>query len=152
MNSNLMTPGIQKTAIHTFLFLSALLIRHTGLSQSPFPQDLQLTEIAPNDILASRAVVLHDYKFSDKELEEIQKAFQQIGIDAVAYFETDVVLAGKDVTKAFAEYFVTRQVRYLIFFEKMIIGYRFTVVLFDQKSSLFDAAQPAWRHLRLTPD
>ena len=111
-----MTISIRKTAIHTFLFLIAFLFQVAGLSQSPLLPQLQLTEIAPSDILSSRAVVLHDYKFSDKELDEIQKAFQQIGIDAVAYFETDVVLAGKDVTKAFAEYFVTRQVRYLIFF------------------------------------
>ena len=33
----------------------------------------------------------------------------------------------------------------------MAAGYRFTAVLFDQKSSLFDVAQPAWResHERL---
>ncbi len=138
--------------IKSLLFLFALLSSFTGFTQGPIPSNLQLTELAPTDILASRAVVLHDYSFKDSELNEIQRAFQQIGIDAVAYFETEVVMAGKDVTKAFAEYFVTRQIRYLIFFEKMTTGYRFTAVLFDQKSGLFDVAQPAWResHERLS--
>ncbi len=140
-------------ALQLFLLLIVFLASATGFTQGPLPSNLQLTELAPTDILASRAVVLHDYSFKDNELDEIQKAFQQIGIDAVAYFETGVVLAGKDVTKAFAAYFVTRQIRYIIFFEKITAGYQFTVVLFDQKSAgLFDIAQPAWResHERLS--
>ena len=39
-----------------------------------------------------------------KELEEVQLAFQQTGIDAIIYFEIDKLFASKDVTKAFGDY------------------------------------------------
>lgn len=116
-----------------------------SLSQSPLPANLQLTEVAPTDILASRTIVLHDCNFTDKELKDIQKSFQQTGIDAVAYFETDVVFSGKDVTKSFAEYFVSRQAKYLLFLEKSGGMFILTAVLFNQQRSLFDPAQPVWR-------
>jgi len=102
------------------------------------------TDIVPADLLVSRSIVLNDPTFSDDELNQIQKAFQQIGIDAVAYFEKDVVLAGRDVTAAFVEYFTSRQIRYLLIVEKTERGYRLTGALFNQKSSLFDPA-PLWR-------
>lgn len=121
----------------------------TLYSSSLFAQDpnkiSQFTETVPGDLLATKCIVLHDYTFKQKELEEIQKAFQKIGIDAVAYFETDVVTAGKDVVRAYAEYFNTRQVKYMLWFEKSASGYQIIGTLFDLKPTLFDVAQPAWK-------
>jgi hypothetical protein len=54
------------------------------------------------------------------------------------------VLAGQDVTKAFAEYFASRQIKYLLFFEKTSDGVQVIGTVFNQKSSLFDPL-PAWR-------
>lgn len=127
-----------------WLMHSIFLICLTGHAQSPVTSKLQLTENAPVDLLASRAIVLHDHIFKQSELQEIQKAFQQIGIDAVAYFEKDIVMAGKDVTKAFAEYFASRQVKYLILLEKSESRFQFIAIPFNQKQSLFDVATPAW--------
>ncbi len=127
------------------LVLLLFFVSYASFSQVPLISRLQFTETVPPELLGSRSVILHDYSFSQNELEEIQKAFQHIGIDAVAYFETDVVLAGNDVTKAYAEYFASREIRYLLFFEKLPVGFRITSTGFDPEKGLFDPAQPAWR-------
>lgn len=107
--------------------------------------DLKYSETVPEKLLSAKSVILHDHTFTQRELEETQKAFQQIGVDAVAYFETDLVLSGKDVTKAFTDYFVERQITYILFYEKLSNGYQITGTIFNQKPSLFDATLPAWR-------
>lgn len=128
-----------------WLLLAAILFSDPLYSQSHFTSPLSFTETVPADILASRSVVLHDFTFSQSELEQAQKAFQQIGIDAVAYFEADVIMSGKDVTRAFGEYFTKRQIKYLIFLEKFPNGFQLITVAFDPKKGLFDEALPAWR-------
>lgn len=139
------TPRIQ--------IIIALILLHAQylFSQSSSNSGLMFIETPPADLLASRSVVIHTHDFKQSELEEIQKAFQQIGIDAVAYFESDVVLAGRDMSRAFAEYISTRHIKYLIFFDKPPVGFQLIVTAFDQKPSLFGVGQPAWRvsHERL---
>ncbi|HWA36058.1 MAG TPA: hypothetical protein VG737_18080 [Cyclobacteriaceae bacterium] len=114
-------------------------------AQRSFTSALQFTETVPADLLATRSVVLYDYTFKQTELEEVQKAFQQIGIDAIAYFESDQVMAGKDVVRAFKEYFNTRQVKYILFLEKYVTEYQIVGVPFAFEKNLFDPALPAWR-------
>jgi hypothetical protein len=123
----------------------ALLFAVPAFSQRSFTSELQFNEKVPADLLATRAVVLYDYTFKQRELEEVQKAFQQIGIDAIAYFESDQVMAGKDVIKAFKEYFITRQIKYILFLEKYVTEYQIVGVQFVPEKILFDPALPAWR-------
>lgn len=130
--------------IPALLFLCVFLFSIPIFPQGQITSKLQFTETVPTDLLASRSVVLHDHTFKQNELGEIQKAFQKIGIDVVAYFETDVVLAGKDVTKSFSEYFTAREIKYLIFFEKSNNGFHLIVPTFNQMQSLFDGSLPAW--------
>ena len=134
---------VRSRALWTVLF--TILLANSLFSQTHATSGLSFTETVPKDLLASRSVVLHDYTFQQNELEEIQRAFQQIGIDAVAYFKTDVVMSGKDITKAFGEYFTSRQIKYLIFFEKSTTGFQLIAVTFDPKNGLFDRSLPAWR-------
>ena len=124
-------------------FWVALLLCQSVQSQNS--TQFNFTETPPIDLLASRTMVLHDFTFTQPELQEIQKAFQQIGIDAVAYFEMDVVMAGKDATRAFAEYFSSRQVKYLLQLEKSQSGFQFIAAPFNQKPTLFDVGAAAWR-------
>lgn len=133
------------SAFSGILLLLLLFTWSSGRSQASILSKLQFTENPPEDLLANRAVVLHSYTFQPNELQEIQQAFQQIGIDAVAYFQTDVVLSGKDVTNAFAEYFNTRQIKYLIFYEKSAEGFRFVATAFNLKTDLVNNGQAAWR-------
>jgi hypothetical protein len=139
---------ISPTGSASMTCLMALLLIHSTIetiAQRHFTEQLTFTETVPKDLLAARSVVLHDYTFKQSELEEMQKAFQQIGIDAVAYFESDVVMAGSDVTKAFSQYFATRQIKYLLFFEKIPQGYQLIGVSFDGSQALFDPKLAAWR-------
>ena len=122
-----------------------MLVCAAGLAQGPVTSKLQFKETAPADLLSNRSVVLHNHAFQQTELEEIQKAFQQIGIDAIAYFETDIVLAGKDISGAFAEYFNSRQIKYLIFFEKSLSGYEFVTTAYNQKADMINSGQSAWK-------
>ncbi len=133
------SPGFSKVILALVLLMPCAL-----LSQTPPPTSATFTETVPGDLLVSRAVVLYDPAFTRNELEEVQKSFQQIGIDAVAYFEKDVVNAGKDVTKAFAEYFISRQIKYLLYLDKTSKGFQLTGPVFNQKNNLFDPL-PTWR-------
>ena len=105
---------------------------------------LQLTETVPAELLATRSVVLFDPLFKKSELEEIQKSFAQTGIDAVLYVEQDIVLAGKDITLAYTNYFTSREIKYLIFMDKPTHAYRLIVTAFNNKVSLVDTDQSAW--------
>ena len=105
---------------------------------------LQLTETVPSELLATRSVVLFDPLFKKNELEEIQKSFAQTGIDAVLYVEQDVVLAGKDITLAYTNYFSSREIKYLIFIDKPTHAYRMIVTAFNNKATLVDTEQGAW--------
>jgi len=49
----------------------------------------------------------------------MQQSFQRTGVDAVAYFELDMLMAGKDVTKAFGDYLNKREVTNLMLFRKV---------------------------------
>jgi hypothetical protein len=136
---------LKNAATRAFACLLFLLLSSEIICQPTLTDKLKFTDAPQSDLLSFRSAVMHDYTFTRAELQEIQKAFQQIGIDAVAYFETDVVLAGKDVTKAFANYFVNRQIKYLILLEKTSGGFQFVTTAFNQKIGLIDDGQSAWR-------
>jgi hypothetical protein len=123
--------------------LLIILVSWSGRAQSDV--SFAFTDTAPADLLATRSVVFFSGDYSDQELEETQKGFQQIGIDAVAYFEEDKVLAGKDVSKVYAEYLVSRDIKYILLFEKTQGAYVLIATAFNGKSSFFDNGQPAWK-------
>jgi hypothetical protein len=141
--NRLFTHFLIKTTI--VVSLHAMICSYAAQSQSAPGPDLKYVEVVPEKLLTSRSVVLHNSIFSPLELLTIQKAFQQIGIDAVAYIETDMVLAGKDVTKAYSEYFNSRQITYLLFIDKTSSSFQIVGVTFDQTPKLYDIALPAWR-------
>ncbi len=131
-----LAPGALYASLCLFTFLSSAQSLTSGLTISQNP---------PATLLSSRSVALYDYTLTARELNEIQRSFQKIGIDPVAYFEIDVVFAGKDPAKAYAEYFVTRQVSFILLLEKTNAGFQFTATAFDQKADLFAPAQIAWQ-------
>lgn len=106
---------------------------------------LTLTPTVPTDLLATRSVVLHALSFKAEQLQTIQKAFQQIGIDAVAYYKSDVLLSGNDVSPTFAKLFQNRDIRYLIFLTQQSNDFVVTVTAFNLKPDFVDAGQPAWQ-------
>lgn len=137
-----MIPVLNKLRFFCILGLVGLSI--SGYSQDPIIDKLQLTETVPAELLASRSVALFDPSLKKSELEEIQKTFAQIGIDAEAYIERDVILSGNDFTKAYAAYFTTREIKNLILLDKSPKGYRMVVTPFNNTPALIDANQIAW--------
>jgi hypothetical protein len=126
-----------------------LLISSCGLAQSLTEKEVVLSklnyvEVVPEGLLSKRAIVLYDVALSKKELEETQKAFQQIGIDAVAYMITDRVLAGPDPMKSFNTILTNRAIDFLIFFEKEK-NYSITITRYNSTKDLVEKSSPAWR-------
>lgn len=105
---------------------------------------LDLTGGLPEKLLSTRSAVFYDYALSAKELKEMQDYFQRTGIDAVVYFELDMLVAGKDVIRAFANYLTRREVVNLFFVEKNESDFRMTCTLFNGKENVVDLSQKAW--------
>ena len=126
------------------MLILLLSLASRGVTQ-PIFSGLSPSTTPPENLLNSRSVALYDYNLTDNELGDFQRSFQRIGIDAIAYFTTDVVTAGKDAYKAYANYFEERQVTFILILEKGSFGFRFTVTPFNHKPTLVDAGQPAWQ-------
>jgi hypothetical protein len=116
-----------------------------GQRIEPILSKITTNETVPPDLLAVRSVVFYDYSVEQQELEIIQKSFQQTGIDAVVYFEDNLINAGRDVTPVLVEYLKGREIKYLIFFEKQGGFYIMTITIFNNKIDFVDANQTAWR-------
>jgi hypothetical protein len=134
---------------YTKAFLLLFLISTYARAQSTSEKKVVLSKInyveaVPEGLLARRAVVLYDESVSLKELEETQKAFQQTGIDAVAYIITDHALAGPDPLKAFTTYLTSRAIGFLIFFEKEK-DYSLTFVAYNNTRDLVNTSAPGWK-------
>jgi hypothetical protein len=132
------------------LFFVTILIGFVATAQPDFERDILLgrvayTDLVPEDLLADRSILLFDQSVTQKELEETQAAFQQTGIDAVAYFNSDDVLAGVDPEKAFSTFLTIRQISFLIFFSKEKGDYTFTFVRYNGKGDLISVSAPAWQ-------
>lgn len=120
------------------------------LSQS-LASRLQFVTGAPQGLLSSRSAVLYDNSMNVKELMEVQEAFQQIGIDAVLYFDSDKITAGIEPAKAFAAYLVSREVKFLVLLGKSGGLYTCIVTQFNNTPSFVDDKQNGWKvtHQRL---
>ena len=93
-------------------------IAQFSVDEKTWLEQLNLQGGLPEKLLSTRTVVFYDYTLTEKEIKDMQESFQRTGVDAVAYFELDMITAGKDVTKAFAEYLNKREVTILLFFQK----------------------------------
>ena len=113
-------------------------------SETEWVDQLDLTGGLPDKLLSTRSAVFYDYALSAKELTDMQDYFQRTGIDAVVYFEFDMLAAGKDVTRAFGDYLTRREVSNIFFVEKNESDYRITCTLFNGKENVVDKSQKAW--------
>jgi hypothetical protein len=132
----------------SFLILSVLslsLHAQPAYEKDALLSRLSFIESVPEELLATRSIVLYDPGITQKDLEETQQAFQQTGIDAIAYFITDFMLAGADPEKAFAQYLTSRNVSFLIFLTKENQRYSFTFTRFNNTSDFVAPAATAWR-------
>lgn len=124
--------------------MSFLLCGFLRAQPNPLLSRLQPGEQVPDKLLAGKAVVLFHPQVAQPALRETQTAFQAIGIDAVAYYPTDWVLANEDVARAFAANWAARGISILICIEKNGGSYRFHFTTFNGKPTLVEKNQPAW--------
>jgi hypothetical protein len=132
------------------IFGFALLIASISLAQSLLPErgiysKLTMTNEVPEALLASRSAVIYPSTFTDVELNEIQKTFQQTGIDAVAYFDSDYIFAGPDFVKSFSDYFNNRGIRFLVLVNKAENNYELVFTKANGKKDMVEMGQPAWQ-------
>lgn len=129
-----------------FFFLLLLCVPGVLHGQAnPLVADVKVTDRPPEKLLASKAVLMYAPGYTQKELGQIQQAFQQIGIDAVAYYPADWVLANADVTAAFAAAWNERNIDFLVVAEKKAAGFEFFFTPYNRKRTLIEKNQPAWR-------
>jgi hypothetical protein len=132
-----------------FLCLILFLVTFGASAQLPFNEEQFLSRLKPGStlpekLLSSRSVVFYPYTMSMKELETIQKGFQRTGIDAVAYYESDLVSTGRDASVALAAQLNKREITILIYLVKNATGYTFYFTPYNQRANLVEQDQAAW--------
>jgi hypothetical protein len=137
--------SLKTLTVLLFVFVTLSSFSQPALEKDALVSRLAFAETVPEGLLARRAVVLYEGGITQKDLEETQKAFQQTGIDAVAYFVSDYLLAGADPQKAFTDYLVSRNISFLILFDKEKQNYRLTFIRFSGTRDLVNPASLAWR-------
>jgi hypothetical protein len=98
----------------------------------------------PAKLLDTRSAVFYSYTLTSVELDKIQQSCQRTGIDPIIYFETDELLAGKDVSVAMARYLNKRDITNLIFFLKNEKRYKAYITEYNTKETMVEQNQYAW--------
>ena len=133
----------------SLIFSLILLISGQLAAQLVTPESERIGQLnlqggLPPKLLSTRTAGFYHHTISDKELAEVQLAFQRAGIDAIIYFELDKPFASKDVSKAFSDYLTKREITNLVFIEKSDDGYRITITPFSGKEDMMSPGQSAW--------
>ncbi len=126
------------------LFVSRHLAAQPVMSEKERIDQLNLQGGLPAKLLSTRTAGFFHHTISNKELNEVQLAFQKAGIDAIIYFELDKPFASKDITRAFSDYLIKREITNLVFIEKGDEGYRITITLYSGKEDIITPGQSAW--------
>jgi hypothetical protein len=136
---------IVKYLLSIFFFLLAACVYSQSLSEEEkFLLTVKQTNNPPDGLLSGRSTFLFSQDYTDAELQQIQKAFQQTGIDVVNYHESETVMAGVDLRNAYVIRFTRRDIKFLIFGRKEKQDYLFTFLMFNPRSGLSHPGQSAW--------
>ena len=99
-------------------------------------------ERIPDELLARKSVLLYDPEISRNHLDQIQKSFQQTGIDVVLYYPLDIPASNEDVNSVFVRYLSARDIRFIILLRKVNESIEFLFTAFNKKPEWVDAGQP----------
>lgn len=132
------------------------------LAGVPGYEAIQWSDKLPEGLLTARSAVfvklpdLPDGRRPDwKELAtRAQKGFQQIGIDAMAWYYLDDITAGTDATATYMDYLKQRRVEYILLLTQERDGsFRTVITTFEGKEYVFNpAGQAASRFQASSPD
>lgn len=102
------------------------------------------TGALPEAVMNKRSVVLYSPNITSKEITTIHENLVRTGIDAVAYFETEKVLAGGDAEKAYSKYFTKREIASFVFVQKKSTGFACSITTYNGKADFVDNGQDVW--------
>lgn len=125
-------------------YITAPAIAQLPLNEQQFFSRIKPDGPLPGKLLSTRTAVFYPYTMTTKELESIQAAFQRTGVDAVVYFENDLLTAGRDVAVATAQYLLGREISNLVLILKNDNGFNFYITTFNGKANFVEQDQPAW--------
>ncbi|HEY3429185.1 MAG TPA: hypothetical protein VGK39_00830, partial [Cyclobacteriaceae bacterium] len=131
--------------IVTILFLIPLLSAGQIYTEETLLSRLKNDGVIGEDVLSKRSAVLHSYTITSKEIATIHENLSRTGIDAVAYFKTDGVLAEGDIASSYAEYFVKREITNLVIIQKTSTGFVINITSFNGKPDFVNQGQSSWR-------
>jgi hypothetical protein len=137
-----------KSCLKYLVYFFALTLS-TTYGQLPLNEEQLLARINPGStlpekLLSSKSAVFYPVSVTTKELEMMQTSFQKSGIDAVVYFENDLLTAGRDVAAALARALISREINNLILVQKNGNGITLLIGEFNRKANFFEAGQPLW--------
>jgi hypothetical protein len=131
--------------ISFFLFsYSAIGLAQPSQEEDKLTSKLNFGSSLPSGFLSYRAIVLYEIAYPQNELREVQKYFQQAGIDAVAYMDVDYVLSGIDQSRMFSNYFNTRVIKFLILLQKKKDQYQIVITEYNGTTSYVDKDHTSW--------
>lgn len=113
-------------------------------SDKQYVDQLNLSGGFPPKLLSTRTIVYYSHLLNDSELMLVQEYCQRAGIDAVGYFPLDILTAGREITRAMAEFLTQREISNLLFVESSPTGARISITTFNAKETLVEISQPAW--------
>jgi hypothetical protein len=127
-----------------FMFSSVAAMAQLPLNDQQFFSRIKTDGPLPQNLLSTRTAVFYPYYITEKELETIQSSFQRTGIDAVIYFDKDLLMAGRDVSMATAQYLISREISNLVFVQRKENTYSLLITTFNEKANFVDQDQAAW--------
>lgn len=128
----------------TILFLIPLLCTGQIYTEETLLSRLKTGGTIGEEVLSKRSAVLHSYTLTPKEITIIHENLIRTGIDAVAYFKIDEVLAEGDVAASYADYFLKREINYLVVVQKTSTGFTINITPFNGKSDFVNKDQVSW--------
>jgi hypothetical protein len=126
------------------LFFTATSFAQLPLDEVQFYARIKAGTVLPQNLLTTKTAVFYPYTMTMKELGQAQHYFQRSGIDAVAYFETDLLMAGRDVSVNMAQYLNGREIANLIVLQKSEGLYKMTLFEYNRKANFIEADAPTW--------
>lgn len=125
-------------------FVAFTLCAQLPINEEQFLSRLQTGHPMPENLLKTKSAVFYQYQLTQKELSAIHKAFQRSGIDAVVYYESDYVYAGRDPLVRLASVLNSREIANLIYVKKVNGAYTIYITPYNRKANLVEADQKAW--------
>jgi hypothetical protein len=135
---------VRYTAVMRLFFALLLGLSHFLAAQSVQSWQGLPMGMLPEKILSGRTAVIYVPGMEAVDVSTLHQSLVRTGIDAIMYAETDRVFASDEITRAFAAYFIQREINNLIFVSHANQGWQITVTAFTGNAGLITPEQHAW--------